>query len=370
MKIRISDGMLIALIISMTYTKSLGVTQGMMAREIYGDIWLATMISNVKGILLMLLTVMVLKRTPDCDIVEQTGQLLGKWSGKLLGIVLFLYFGAAFATIMITFVYHLMDYFLPQTPTYVFFAVGLGVSLYGLYKGLEVIARTAFLAVLAIMVFTILIMLGSFQHMDIKELHPLFESGFLKTFSASRHNDADWGMATLMASLILPIVNPRTGWAKAGVWGMALAGAVVIVGPMLESMVLSPEMTAQYLVSCMQLARSAEIGVFMHRYEMIMVAMFIIPLFVQMMLCLYCATKAISHTLGTGKLNLLYVPVTLVLGAWSYWVVSNHFRALNYLSGAWVYIALPIMYGVPVLVLAAGFVRKKQEKQTPPVTEN
>lgn len=363
MKIRISEGMLMAMIMSMVYAKALGLTQGVMSREIYGDIWLATLMSSAKGTVMMFFSVWLVKRAPDMDLIDQAGKLLSKWTSKLLGLILFLFFTGAFATVMITFVYHLMDYFLPQSPTYLFFIVALVVALYGLFKGLEVIARTAFLSILSMVIFNILMILGSLQQMDIKELHPVMESGFLKILHASRHNDTDWGMATLMTAMVLPYVSPKEKWTKAGVVGILFGGVIVVLWPILEVTVLSPEMTAQYIVSCMQLARSAEIGVFMHRYEMIMVAMFVIPLFVQIMLCLYCGSKAVSHILGTKNLKPLFVPVTLVMGGCSYYIVSSHFRGMRYLAYVWPYIALPVIYGLPVLLLAAGWIRKTKLQQ-------
>lgn len=350
--------MLAAMIMSMIYAKALGVTQGIMAREVYGDIWIATAFATVKGLLIMLLCILVIRRAPTLNMLEQTSLLLGKWSGKVMGILLFLFFAGSFATVMVTFVYHLMDYFLPVAPTYLFFIIGLGVCLYGLYKGLEVIGRTAFLAILAMVIFNILMILGSLQQMDVRELQPTFQSGVLATLWASRHNDCDWATATMMTSLMLPVVTPQSKWYRAGAMGILLGGMIVILWPLLETTVLSPEVAAQYIVSCMQLARSAEIGVFMQRYEMIMVAMFIIPLFVQMMMNLYCAACSLSHVVGARDIRYMFPPVIVTFGAFSYWVVNSHFRAIRFIADYWPYLALPVGYGVPILILAAGWLRK------------
>lgn len=41
MKVQITNGMFMALVINMLYAKAVGVTQGAMAREVGGDIWLS-----------------------------------------------------------------------------------------------------------------------------------------------------------------------------------------------------------------------------------------------------------------------------------------------------------------------------------------
>ena len=363
MKVQITNGMLVSLIITMVYAKALGVTQGIMAREAGGDIWLSTMIATLQGMLIMTLTVWIIRRTPDKNIVEQFEFLLGRWAGKIIGIVLFLFFIGAFITIMITFVYHIMDYFLPEAPMYVFFIVMLCVSLYGLFLGLEVVGRTAFLGLLMMVVFNILMIFGCVKQMDIRELQPMFQSGLWTTFWASRHNNTDWAMATLMVSLILPKTTSPKEWSRSAPIGVILGGIIVLLWPILEVTVLTPEMTAQYIVSCMQLARSAEIGMFLHRYEMIMVAMFIVPLFVQIILCLYCASQAISHTFGVfgvKRLRYFFLPVALILSAISYWIVGDHFRAMDFLTNYWPSITLPIAFGIPMILLIVGWMRRKK----------
>lgn len=361
MKIRITNGMLAALIICLIYAKAIGLTQGIIAREVYGDAWLSTIFATLQGMVIMTLTVYLIKRRPDKNILQQADLIFGRWIGRGLGLLLSLFFLGAFSTISIVFVYHLMDYFLPEAPTWIFFAIGTSVCLYGLYLGLEVIGRAAFLGVLSMIIFNILVIFGSYKQMDIQELHPLFQSGLLNTMWASRHNDTDWIMATLMVSLLLPQVNERKEWGKAATIGILLAGIIIVLWPVLEVTVLTPEMTAQYIVSCMQLARSVEIGVFMHRYEMIMVAMFIVPLFVQMMMCLYCATKGLSHALGDMKgMNILYVPVVLVASVFGYWIVDDHMRAVDYLTDIWPPISLSLGFGLPLIVLVGGAIARKR----------
>ncbi len=365
MKIQITNGMLVSLIITMVYAKALGLTQGIMAREAGGDIWLSTMFSTLQGVLIMALTVWIIKRTPDKNIIEQLEFLLGKWAGVIFGIAIFLFFVGAFISIMITFVYHIMDYFLPEAPTLLFFIVMLCVSLYGLLLGLEVVGRAAFLGLLMMVAFNILMILGCLKQMDIRELQPMFQSGLWNTVWASRHNNTDWAMATLMVALILPKTKETKDWGRSAPSGIIVGGVIVLLWPILEVTVLTPEMTAQYIVSCMQLARSAEIGIFLHRYEMIMVAMFVIPLFVQIILCLYCASQALSHAFsefGVKRLRYFFLPVSLVLSGISYWFVDDHFRAMDFLTHYWPPIALPLAFGVPLLVLLVGWIRRKKLK--------
>lgn len=360
MKVRITNGMLMGLVVNMVYAKAIGLTQGIMAREAGSDMWMATILSTLQGMAVMLITVIVMLRLPEKNLVEQAALLLGKWGGKLIAALLFLFFLGAFGTVMITFVYHLMDYFLPEVPVIVFVLVGAVVAVYAVYQGLEVIARMALVGSFSIIALNVLVLFGSIYQFDIRELLPVFQNGFVNTIKASRHNDTDWAMATLMTALILPLVRDRLTWKKSAPLAILYGGLFVLQWPILEAGVLSPEMTGQYIVACMQLARSAEIGQFIHRYEMIMIAFFATSALVQTMMSLMCACMSVSHVLGLKDYRPVILPTTLVLGGFGYWVVLDHGRAMRLLSDYWPPAALAVAFGVPLLVFAVGFLRKKK----------
>jgi spore germination protein KB len=360
MKIQITNGMLTSLVMTMVYSKALGVTQGIMAREIDGDIWLSTILSTIQGTVFMAITVWVIQKTPGHNLISQARILLGPVFEKLVGVAVFVFFSGAFCTILMTYTYHILDYFLPDIPILGFVIVGLIVSLYGIYQGLEVIARAAFLGVLCMLVFNILMIFGSVKQMDVKEMLPLFQSGFLPTLWASRHNDTDWAMATLMVSIILPNVSNPEQWKRSATFGVFFGGIIVLLWPIMEITVISPEMTAQYFISCMQMARTAQIGVFLQRYELVMVALFIVPLFVQLMMCLYCSAVVFSQISSIKDLRYTLATVTVLMGGLGYWVVADHMRAIDFVEKWWPPIALPLAFGLPVLIGGIGWLRKKK----------
>jgi spore germination protein KB len=359
-KVQISNGMFLALIINMVYSKALGLTQGIMAREVGGDIWTATIFSTLQGCIMMFMTVMVILRAPKLDYMGQTKKLFGKWAGKFVGLILFLFFTGAYFTVMITYVYHLMDYFLPEMPPYLFLLVSFLIGCYGIFAGIEVIGRMAFVGVFFIIALNILLMFGTIQDFDSKELLPLLESGFWRTVWASRQNDTDWAMATIMAGVILPNVKDHETWTKSGIAGILLGGLLVLQWPILETAVLSPEVTKQYIVACMQMARSAHIGQFIQRYELFMIAFFAFSLLVQMSICLYCACRAVREIFNLKSYRTVIIPVGLILNGAAYWVILDHTRAMKFLEGPWVIFSLSVAFALPLLLWGSGFLFKRK----------
>ncbi|MBP1994584.1 GerAB/ArcD/ProY family transporter [Paenibacillus eucommiae] len=359
MKTQISNGMLVSLIIILAYPKAIGITQGIIVREAGGDMLLATCMAMVQGLCMMLLTVFIVRKIPGSNFIDQAQIFIGSVGAKFVGLVLFLFFCGAFGTTMITYVYHIRDHFLPEVPIALFIIVALIVGLYANYHGFEVIGRLALIGLFSVVALNILILFGSTQNFDIKELLPVFQSGIWNTFKASRHNDTDWAVATLMTAIILPMVKDVKLWGKSSATGIIMGWIAILIWPLLETGNLSPEVTGQYLVPCLQLSRAAELGHFIRRYEMFMIAFFAIPIFVQISMYIFCASHVVTQVLKLQDRKSSLIPVSLLLGGFGYWVVSDRFRAMDLLTRYWPPIALTLAYGLPILFVVLGFLFKK-----------
>ncbi|MFC4101813.1 GerAB/ArcD/ProY family transporter [Paenibacillus xanthanilyticus] len=361
MNVRISNGMLLALVMNVIYAKAIGITQGIIAREVAADMWLSTLIGTVQGMAAAWLTARVLRMDGQSSIIEMTAKAGGKWAGKLIAAVLLLFFIGAFAMVLVTFTYHLMDYFLPEAPVILFVVAALVVGLFGAYHGLEVMGRMAFVGVFSILILNILVMMGSISEFDVKNLLPVMDSGLARTVWASRHFDTDWSLATMMIAVLLPHVKKPQRWGRASAVSILFAGLAVAIWPVLECGVLSAEATREYIVSCMQLARTAHIGLFLHRYEMIMVAFFATSSLIQIMMSLFCASLCAAKIVGAEDSRRMLIPMALLLGGAGYWIVADHMRAMVFTADYWPLFAIPVALGVPLLVGAISLLRKAKK---------
>jgi spore germination protein KB len=368
MKVQITSGMFVALIINLVYAKAIGVSQGMIAREVGHDMWIATLLAIVQGAAMMYIGYVIVSKAPSLNFPDTAAALLGHWFGRAVAIVLLLFFLLAFGAVMITYVYHLRDYFLPEHPLALFIAAALVVGAAGAYYGIEVMARMAFVGLFFVFLLNIMLSAGSLGNFDIRNLQPVLENGMPKVLLASRHHDVDWAMATMMAAVIMPTVASKGGRAigRAGLLGILIGGLLIMQWPILEAGVLSGEVTSQYIVSCMKLARSAHIGQFLHRYEMLMIAFFAVSCLIQVMACVYCSALMAHRIIGKrgGNYRRMVLPMCAVLGGFGYWVVEDHLRALHLLN-LWPWAALPVAFGLPALLLALRWLLPHKLKGAP-----
>jgi len=195
-------------------------------------------------------------------------------------------------------------------------------------------------------------------------LLPLLEHGFPLTAAASLHFDADWALAIMLAALILPFVNGAAAYGrKLSVVSILASGMVIVIWAILEGAVLSAEVTSQYTISCMKLARNAHIGNFLQRYEMIMIALYSFSILFEVMFCIYGTSVSISKIFGLKSHKVMIAPVCIVLGLFGTWVVRDHFRAITYLENDWPRIALPIAFSLPLLMLGLRMLMRKKLNQ-------
>ncbi|TVY09524.1 GerAB/ArcD/ProY family transporter [Paenibacillus cremeus] len=355
-KIQITNGMFIAMIVNLMFNKAIGVTQGVLARIVGQDMWIATLLGTLQGAVMMFVTYLVIRKKPHCDFIAISEMLLGKWFAKIVALVIFLFFLTGFGPIMFTLVYHLRDYFLPEAPLVLFIVAPLLVGALGCFYGLEVMARVALVGLLFIFLLNALITVGSTNEFDIRNLLPVLENGFPHTAFASIHFDADWAYSIMLATLVMPFVKDnKTRGGQLGVTGILVSGMLIVIWAILEGAVLSAEVTSQYAVSCMKLARNAHIGNFMQRYEMVMIALYSLSMLFEVMFSIYGASVSISKCFGLKSNRVMIVPVSVLLGLFSYWVIEDHFRAMHFVEHDWPRIALPIAFGLPLILLGLRF---------------
>ncbi|WP_017754222.1 GerAB/ArcD/ProY family transporter [Calidifontibacillus oryziterrae] len=362
MRVQITNGMFMALIINMVYAKAIGVTQGSMAREVGRDIWLSTIFASVIAALLMLIIVSTIWRMPEGDIFKHGGRLVGPWFEKLLGVLFFIFFFGAFTVSMVTFVYHIKDYFLPEIPIWGIVLTATIVSVYAIHFGIEVVSRMALIGVFSILCLNILVLLGSLEKFDIRELLPVFESGVGNTMWAGRHYLADWTTVIMMSAIILPIVKNPPTWKRSGLSGVLYGAGFVAMWPIIEVGVMSANVTAQYAISCMQMARSAQIGLYVHRYELIMVIFFALSILTQLMMSLYCACVSLQRTMSFKDYRGFIIPSAVLLGLGSFWIVNDSGRAMEFTEMEWIGIGLSLGICIPLFVWLIGFVLKNKLK--------
>lgn len=143
------------------------------------DSWISILLCITVIIWFVLLWNRLSMRYPNESIVQYSERILGKWLGKMVGVMyvsFFLYLSALVLRNVGDFV---TTNVLPQTPTHVVHIIFMLSIMYGAYLGLEVITRSSevlFPWVIIIFFMTTLMLL---KNIDLSKLLPILPDGWL-----------------------------------------------------------------------------------------------------------------------------------------------------------------------------------------------
>ncbi|AHF05686.1 GerAB/ArcD/ProY family transporter [Desulfitobacterium metallireducens] len=142
------------------------------------DGWMAVIPAFLFGLPFGLMVLSLAERYPQKNLIQITEQVLGKWIGKIFGIlvcVIAAYFGGMI-------VGQGIDMFsrsiLPVTPRWVFIFAGLPLILMMVYAGLEVLARFSEIVFPILVLALVGTALLSIPRFEPGELFPFLENGF------------------------------------------------------------------------------------------------------------------------------------------------------------------------------------------------
>lgn len=357
-KVKIGELQLISLMANLVFGKAIGYTSEVLARSVGHDAWLAMLIAFLIGFPVMGATVWLARRVGPVQPAVYLPRLLGRPLGKLALALLAIFFFISFVTSAITIEQHISDYLMNETPMLVFVVGYTLLSLYGAYLGLEVIARLSVLGLLLTILLNISMTAGSVNHFDPVRLLPPFYHGLLPTAAASVSALPDVAFATAGALVLLPATKSPERWLRLSWWGLGLGAILVTTWTVFEIGVLGPEVTAQYLIACMQLARSAEFSIYLHRYELIMVVLFVYGVMTQSILCLYAGCEltaaVLPRKIRRGWLYAICAGLTIPL---NWWLARDRDSYGLFLAREWPAIAVPLGMGLPLLFCLAALLR-------------
>lgn len=205
------------------------------------DVWLSILIASVGGILLFLLYDYLFREYPNLLLSRYARKILGRnlgWIVSLLYAILFIYIASRdlreTGDLLVSSVYN-------QTPLMVIETMLIIVIIYALYKGIEVLARTAeifflvllFLGLIGIIsvILSGIVNLGNFQ--------PILENGWKPVLRSAYPNILIFPFGEIFCfSTIFPNLNKTQSGRKVGITALAFSILILTLIHALEISVL------------------------------------------------------------------------------------------------------------------------------------
>lgn len=346
-------------LICATWPTIINYGSGFLAREVGRDLWISGIISIFTTLLFIYITIYIGRNFPGKTIVEYSQNLLGNFIGKLLGLILALYFLIFSVNSISMYIHHLTAFLLPQTPFIVVTALHVLVTCYLVWAGPEVIARTGVIGFALALIFYLLVFLASLAEINIDRIMPFFDSGIIPVFKASLKADTFVGSLQILVPMLMPKVYDQKKVFRSAASGLFIGGTFFVFYFIVELMVMGPQLVALMRIASMDFVRSIQITQYLHRFESFMVALWYWSIFVQGSLFAFCSLEAFSQSTRIKikkKVNFIIFGIMLVV--LTYAIGYNRVFFLNFREFKWQYFSLPIQFGVPLLLFMSLKIKK------------
>ncbi|TXK84792.1 endospore germination permease [Paenibacillus sp. N3.4] len=346
------------LAILFTIGSSILITPSGLAYTAKKDAWIAAIVGNLAGLLLVLLYQALNSRFPEKSIAAQLEEVMGKWFGGIVSFLYFCFFFILAALVLRNIGDFITTQVLVTTPLQFVHAFFLLVVILGIRNGLEPFTRTAeiFLPWVFIFFFLMIILLPTQMNLDY--LHPILGYGFKPIIRAAVPLIGTPYMELVVFLVIFPYLNKTKKLRKAFLFGITIGGTLIAIISLLSIIVLGDDLTARHMYPSYSLAKKINLGGFLERLEVIMAGIWFITIYFKLTLCFYAATMTLGEAFKMKEVRQLYLPLGMIMVVLSIIAYPNTSYFLQFASKIWVFFSSTFGLFIPLLLLVIPMLRK------------
>jgi spore germination protein KB len=298
-------------------------------------------------------------RFPDQNLVEYSIELLGPWIGRGVALIFVVFFLYLSGVVVREFGVFLVTAVMPSTPEVVFNTLLVLLAAYGVYLGLEVIARVTELIFPISLAAGLVIFLMALPEMDFYQLQPVMAHSFPSILRTSMVLLA-FITEGIVALMLIPNMNKKR---QAALWLppvvslllffsliIVVAGAIALMGG---------HETARLVFPVYEFAKTVHLGGFIERIESLMVGIWVTTVGLKLMVLFYGTVTALAETCNLKDYRPLVLPTGVLLVALSILIFPDAVAIRHFLAHTWPAMSLTVSLGILVLLWAVSLVRKK-----------
>ncbi|MBD0382301.1 GerAB/ArcD/ProY family transporter [Paenibacillus sedimenti] len=328
----------------------------MIAKE---DAWISGLVGLLIGLLFAMMFAWLGKLNPGLNVYEYSRNLLGKWGGQYVALLLTFYFLLMVSAQIREMGDFMTIHIMPETPIHSIILLFLGVVILGARIGIETIARLGELLFPHFLLLYCILVLCLLPEIDLKNLAPVLHTGW-KPIIYSSFTTITFPFAEIVCFLvILPSVNNAKRIPKSMLAGTLIGGIILEIVIVLTIAVLGAPITANQIYPTYSLTKKISIGNFLERIEAMLAIMWIITTYFKTVLNYYALMHGIANLTKLSDPKLATLPLGMIL------IVSSlvSFPDIAYfndlVANYWPYLDFTICLALPLLLLGLHFTAKK-----------
>jgi spore germination protein KB len=259
------------------------------------DSWISIVIATIVGVAFASLIASICRQNPEQTFLGWLQGRLGRKLGTCIGILLTYYYFLTAFIILREFTNFLSENVLTRTPSYMLMIVTVGVALYAVSQGIEVIARINLVVVFAaLLVFLITAILLA------KGVHPRFLFPFwdqpLSVIIQGGILPGSWLSEVAIVLLVAPFLNHPQEAGKVGISGVILAGVVLSVFVVAAVTIYGPNLLTHMSFPTFNMIGIIQVGRFLERVDILFISIWICLMYVKISIFMFGAFHCFVQT--------------------------------------------------------------------------
>lgn len=326
--------------------------------------WVVAIIGTVFGLVIIWLFSILAKRFPTLTFVQMNEKILGKWLGKALSL---LFVGMSLLYTIALLFYSgtfLNTHLLPSTPMMALNALLVAVIIFGVWLGLETVARAGEIFILLFFVLFILLVFFILPEIKLENLQPIIEVGPKAIFFSSLPLIEVSAVNAVVLLMIFPAVINNVQQAKKTFFiGYLIGGMVISILTFLCIAVLGAYSTASEIHPSYELAKRINIGNFIQRIEALMAGLWIIALYFKATIYFYASVVGIAQIFNKKDYKPFTIPLGIIVLLLSLVIYPSVMYQNQWNGKVGIYISYSIGLLLPLLLLIVATLRKSHVKK-------
>lgn len=327
------------------------------------DAWLSMLIVGPINYLVLMIFLSLADRFPNMTIAQYAERLLGVWGGRVLTLTYVFFFLVLSAVVLRDISDFLSISVLLKTPVWFIDVTFIGVIIYGVFLGIETIARTGEILFgwgLLVICITAVALLNQF---DIHNFQPFLYEGLVRPLKGIYPILGLPIGEFVFITTIFPLVKKqdRDKLRKSLKLFIALLTIMSVTIIALAIGVMGADETSRSPFAVYDLAKNINIEEIIVRIEILVAMVWIATIFMKLVLCVYALTVITGQMLRLSTYRPLIVPFSFVIVPMSILSFRNVAHARFFSMEIWPLYSLLQGVVLPLLLLIIAVITGKRD---------
>jgi spore germination protein KB len=321
------------------------------------DGWLSAALGITMGGAVIGLYVALGNRYPNQSLMTYSELILGKWLGKCISILFYLYIFLIGTFVLRNVGDFITTIIMPETPIQVIHFVFLLIIMLGVGLGLEVVARAGEVFLPWVLLFIGVLIGFLIPQIKMDRFPPIFEASSKAIIHGSLSVLSIPYLEMVVFLVIYPAIHTKLKTGKGFIQAGIMGGIVILIITALCILVLGWDFTSRHTFPSYTLAKKIHLGGFIQRIEVLVAIIWFVTIYFKLAICFYSSLVGLSQILNMRNYRLFIVPSALMMFALAYLIYPNIIYFRDFVSNIWPPVALTIGLFLPAGMLIVSFFR-------------